>query len=1058
MAQLKRPLTKNFCVSLTGKEPILNNFSLYNNFPTALMIISRTDPTSSSGEEGQIYEGKNIENVDDNEEIEIKIKYINQQAIDLFDIKENDNSSKIHEQLKQFKNFDKTQTTEKTLDNILFYKNMEKEFYGSFKNQASLIYVKYKLIKEDFYICSDCYTDDRKIILNQLFQSLKFQYIATLFHELYNPINALLFMIDINQNEDENKEEMNKSNIGIKNNYSDIEESHFSVITENDNDKSNIDMRNNEDNESSSLKKNTKFEELYRNKLSSLHEKEKDISLLVNMIYIFLQNLILYLRINLGVNFENDKHQQKQNDENSKNSEEININDDKKEAKKVEKCIAEKVDNIYSDNQLTSNKKYKKLNLELSFNKHLTKFSYLFNFKNIQYCNDFSYLSDKYILTDEALFFDFLGQIYSFLYYIVPKSQGFELSYSIINDNKLKILFQKTNHPNKGGYKLKKHRKNNLFILCEDKFKATSTVKTCEMTQEILYKLAELLGIKLKIMEYEDQKEDIYLTIILPFFISEENDILESDIDELPDNSIKKVPSLSEVVGRNILYGKNNSNSEIGDLEVQKSKDKSKNINIDIKIVQNTVPNKKEKQNDLKTGNNSNSNNNKKKTNVNYLNPKNYKFNPERKASFLVEEVEERNSSEEDVSSHHENEKENNINILQKNNIQSIHQSTISKSSANAGVSMISIINQNQSKNPMNIKGFPKNKNFKESSINYLNQMENDTINSRENNNMKANTNIKIDKNALSLIHQKYSTIERLKAYGVEILSEIKNDKNTKVKKNFGLEPIISKGNNLNDKKSIKVEADSDNYIEIENENDEEIGDIESNNIQNITNSNNNIKHNNSVLLSLNYLNNNGVLSSSPKNSKKRLSSHKPSNKTLDFNKPLNESLFVIPEINENYQNRSTSNKKNNTIVGTKSCNCKDILLVDDDEFILKTSKNILKAFKLEADCAKNGQECLNMIKEKQEKNCNCSKSKYKIILMDITMPVMDGIEAAKNIQKLIDENKLYYTLKIIFISAHVNLDLSTILSGIKCAIDYYAKPISGDKYKSLLDKYYYSK
>ena len=144
--------------------------------------------------------------------------------------------------------------------------------------------------------------------------------------------------------------------------------------------------------------------------------------------------------------------------------------------------------------------------------------------------------------------------------------------------------------------------------------------------------------------------------------------------------------------------------------------------------------------------------------------------------------------------------------------------------------------------------------------------------------------------------------------------------------------------------------------------------------------------------------------------------------------------------------------------ISDTSCNCKDILLVDDDEFILKTSKNILKHFKLEADFAENGQECLNIIKKKQEKNCGCSKSKYKLILMDITMPIMDGIEAAKNIQKLIDENKLYDTVKIIFISAHVNLDLKTILSGIKCAVDYYAKPISGDKYKTILDKYYYSK
>ena len=140
----------------------------------------------------------------------------------------------------------------------------------------------------------------------------------------------------------------------------------------------------------------------------------------------------------------------------------------------------------------------------MSFQKYLKKFSYLFKFKNISFSTDFSYLSNKYILTDESIFFDFLGQIYSFLFHIIPKSQGFEISYSIINDNKLKILFQKISKSKKG-YRHKKPRKSNLFILCEDKFKATSSVKTSDMNQEILYKLAELLGIKLKIMEYEDQ-------------------------------------------------------------------------------------------------------------------------------------------------------------------------------------------------------------------------------------------------------------------------------------------------------------------------------------------------------------------------------------------------------------------------------------------------------------------------------------------------------------------------------------------------------------------------
>jgi len=42
--------------------------------------------------------------------------------------------------------------------------------------------------------------------------------------------------------------------------------------------------------------------------------------------------------------------------------------------------------------------------------------------------------------------------------------------------------------------------------------------------------------------------------------------------------------------------------------------------------------------------------------------------------------------------------------------------------------------------------------------------------------------------------------------------------------------------------------------------------------------------------------------------------------------------------------------------------------------------------------------------------------------------------------------DKLYDILKIIFISAHVNFNLTTILFGIKYAIDYYAKPIRSDK------------
>ena len=1021
MSRLKRPLTKNFNLSLTGKEPVLNNFTLYNYFPMGLMIISKVDITSCSRNDDSNSDGKNNANE------EVKIKFINQQARELFEIKENDDSKKIHLQLKQFKQYEKVQSIEETLDYILFDRNNDEQFYGSFKSNASLIFVKFKNINDDYYICADYYTDERKTIQNQLFQSLKFQYIATLFHELYNPLNALMFMVEPNQNDDENKGETNKSNLGNVNHLSEIDDTHFSIITENDLDRNNPNC----DNENISLKKSRRIEELYRNKLTDLKEKEKDISLLINMLYIFLENLILYLRINLGVDFNKDgkkKEEKNEQNDNDKNNDDM-------------------ISNVYKDNYLTAVNKNKKLNLEFSFYKHLNKFSYLFKFKDIQYCNDFSYLSNKYILTDESLFSDFLGQIYSFLYYVVPKSKGFDLSYNLIGDDKIKIMFQKANFQNKGGFRFKKMRKNNSSIICEDKFNATSTVKTTEMTQEILYKLAGTLGIKLKIMEYEDIKEDIYLTIIMPYFIDEDNDLLDSDINELPEENLGKIPYLSEVMGRNILYSDNNENSEIEDIKIN-----IVNENNNIKKSAKTKPKK------LK---NENNNINTKIKSPNNLTLNFYKINPERKASFLIEQVEERNSSEEDVSSGKEEEKKENI----KNDQKMEKASLKSNSSKNNGVIPLvpfakKLSKENSKSPPISVHNFLGNNNFKDISNEIspiLTQIEND--NSKDISYIKENDK---KKNILTLIHERYSLIDKLKDSGVEIMME--NSKKIKDGNNIkGSLNSVRSNKDFHHKKSLDVESDeSENFIEIEN--DFNFDDLENELNKSINLSPNNNKCNNSILLNKSYLNSTSLNNN---NKIKNIVTTKPSSNSLINNITTNDSINIIQELNQTI-NKFNINTHKDTIVNKEynisplesnyNCNCKDILLVDDDEFILKTSKNILKKFKLEADCAENGQDCLNKIKEKIEKNCNCSKNKYKIVLMDITMPVMDGIEAAKNIQKMINEKKLYDTIKIIFISAHVNLDLSSIMSEIKCALDYYAKPINVAKYKALLDKYYYSK
>jgi two-component system, NtrC family, nitrogen regulation response regulator NtrX len=101
------------------------------------------------------------------------------------------------------------------------------------------------------------------------------------------------------------------------------------------------------------------------------------------------------------------------------------------------------------------------------------------------------------------------------------------------------------------------------------------------------------------------------------------------------------------------------------------------------------------------------------------------------------------------------------------------------------------------------------------------------------------------------------------------------------------------------------------------------------------------------------------------------------------------------------------------------------ILIIDDEKSIRKTLREILEYEKFQVDEAADGAEGLAMIQ----------KGKYDIILCDIKMPKMDGIEV---LDKVIELN---IDSPVVMISGHGNIE-TAVEAVKKGAFDFIAKPL----------------
>ena len=86
----------------------------------------------------------------------------------------------------------------------------------------------------------------------------------------------------------------------------------------------------------------------------------------------------------------------------------------------------------------------------------------------------------------------------------------------------------------------------------------------------------------------------------------------------------------------------------------------------------------------------------------------------------------------------------------------------------------------------------------------------------------------------------------------------------------------------------------------------------------------------------------------------------------------------------------------------------KRIIVAEDSSVIQNLTKKILSQLNYEIISVKNGQQVIDLI----------SNENYDLILLDIHMPVMDGMECAKSIRSMDGDKK---DIPIIAITGNAN-------------------------------------
>ncbi len=119
----------------------------------------------------------------------------------------------------------------------------------------------------------------------------------------------------------------------------------------------------------------------------------------------------------------------------------------------------------------------------------------------------------------------------------------------------------------------------------------------------------------------------------------------------------------------------------------------------------------------------------------------------------------------------------------------------------------------------------------------------------------------------------------------------------------------------------------------------------------------------------------------------------------------------------------------------------KKVLIAEDSSVIQNLTKKILQFQNFEIQSVKNGRELLDSV----------AKENYDVILLDINMPVMDGIEAVTELRK--NDDPVKKATPVIAITGNAANHTVEYLKGVGFS-EYLQKPLNFDHLVELVKKY----